>query len=102
MPHSATSCELRSTIVRKILALRGPNLWARETVLECKVEFPELTDHVTNWRSWLLSWLPAMEPQLSEISVTPQGESLAALLQSITLHDADIPAFHVSHHHPVR
>lgn len=86
LPNTAPSSELRSTIVRKILALRGPNLWARETVLECKVEFPELTDHVANWRSWLLSWLPTLEPQLSEISVTPQAESLAALLQSITLH----------------
>ena len=66
LPHTAPSCELRSTIVRKILALRGPNLWARETVLECKVEFPELTDYVVNWRSWLLSWLPALESQLSE------------------------------------
>ncbi|MFZ2280057.1 MAG: acetate--CoA ligase family protein, partial [Prosthecobacter sp.] len=86
MPNTAPSSELRSTIVRKILALRGPNLWARETVLECKVEFPEMTDHVANWRSWLLSWLPTLEPQLSETSVTPQAESLAALLQSITLH----------------
>ncbi|MBN8419401.1 MAG: cyanophycin synthetase [Verrucomicrobia bacterium] len=86
LPHTAPSCELRSTIVRKILALRGPNLWARETVLECKVEFPELTDYVVNWRSWLLSWLPALESQLSETSMTPQAEGLAALLQSITLH----------------
>lgn len=71
--------------MRKILALRGPNLWARETVLECRVEFPELTDYVPNWRSWLLSWLPALEPQLSSIDATPQPEALASLLLHITL-----------------
>jgi cyanophycin synthetase len=45
-----------------------------------------LTDHVTNWRSWLLSWLPALEPQLSETCVAPKADALATLLQSITLH----------------
>lgn len=86
MPHSATSSELRSTLVRKTLALRGPNLWARETVLECWVEFPALNEHATNWKSWLFSWLPALEPQISAASLTPDPETLATLLQHITLH----------------
>lgn len=86
LPLSDPSDELRSTVVYKILALRGPNLWARETVLECWVEFPGIPAPVGNWRSWLLSWLPGLETQFAEADTTPTPATLASLLQHITLH----------------
>ncbi|MCB1277914.1 cyanophycin synthetase [Prosthecobacter sp.] len=86
MPPPDPSGDLRSTVARKTLALRGPNLWARETVLECWVEFPEIANPVGNWRSWLLSWLPGLEAQFAEADTTPTPETLAGLIQHITLH----------------
>lgn len=86
LPNSVPSSELRHTIVRKILALRGPNLWARDTVLECWVAFPEVTSHAEHWRSWLLTWLPALEILRDDAYATPTSANLAALLQQITLH----------------
>jgi cyanophycin synthetase len=86
LPISAPSDELRSTVVHKILALRGPNLWARETVLECWVEFPEISTPAGNWRSWLLSWLPGLEAQFAEADNNAGPDTLATLLQHITLH----------------
>lgn len=71
--------------MRKINALRGPNVWARDTVLECRVEFPELTGVVANWKDWLVSWLPALESQI-KAAQQPSPETLATLLQHITLH----------------
>ncbi len=85
MSSSAPSGEIRSTIVRKIHALRGPNLWARDTVLECRVEFPELSHVVPNWKDWLVSWLPALESTVRE-SGEPETATLANLLKIITLH----------------
>jgi len=82
---TTTSNDLQSTRVRKILALRGPNVWARATVLECWVEFPTLDKTVPNWKEWLLCWLPALEPHFSAAG-PPDKETLAALLQQITLH----------------
>jgi len=81
----ASSSDFRSTLVRKIHALRGPNLWARETVLECRIEFPELTEVVPNWKDWLVSWLPALETAISE-AAQPDAATLANLLQHFTLH----------------
>lgn len=71
--------------MRKINALRGPNIWARDTVLECRVEFPEITTSVPNWTDWLVSWLPALEPVFKEVT-QPDADTLARLLQHITLH----------------
>lgn len=87
MSTHASSSDLRSTLVRKIHALRGPNLWARETVLECRIQFPELAaaDVVPNWKDWLVTWLPPLEIPISE-SVQPDAATLANLLQIITLH----------------
>lgn len=65
--------------------MRGPNIWTRETALECWVEFPPVTGHVAVWRSWLLSWLPGLEVQLAAADVTPNAPALAVLLQHITL-----------------
>src|SRR6478752_6088981 len=77
--------EFRFTRVRKILALRGPNVWARDTVLECWVEFPPVTELVPNWRGWLLSWMPTMEPLLREEVLEPDALTLAKVLKHITL-----------------
>ncbi|MBL9133882.1 MAG: acetate--CoA ligase family protein, partial [Verrucomicrobiaceae bacterium] len=71
--------------MRKINALRGPNVWARDTVLECRVEFPEITPFALNWTEWLVSWLPALEPVFKE-AAQPDPDTLARLLQHITLH----------------
>ena len=86
MPPTDPTDEPRSTVVRKILALRGPNLWARETVLEAWVEFPPIAGQVSNWHAWLLSWLPALEERLAGLEATPSADSLAVLLHDITLH----------------
>jgi len=40
---------------------------------------------VANWTEWLLSWLPALELQF-KAAITPDQETLATLLQQITLH----------------
>ena len=85
LSSSATSCEIRSTLVHKIHALRGPNLWARDTVLECRVEFPELNGVVPNWKDWLVSWLPALESSVREAG-EPDTRTLANLLQIFTLY----------------
>ncbi len=79
------SIDLRSTRIHRILALRGPNLWARTTVLECWVEFPPLEGYVANWNEWLLSWLPTIAPVLRKAGA-PDAPTLASLLQQITLH----------------
>ncbi len=85
MSSEISSGEPRSTIVRKVNALRGPNIWARGTVLECRVEFPEITSHVPNWTGWLVSWLPALDAIFKEAR-QPDPETLARLIQHITLH----------------
>ena len=71
--------------MRKILALRGPNLWARATVLECWVEFAPVDHFMPNWNEWLVSWLPGLESILREVT-HPDRFTLAGLLQQITLH----------------
>lgn len=71
--------------MRKINALRGPNIWARDTMLECRVEFPEIPAFVPNWTDWLVSWLPALELTFKE-AAKPDADTLAKLLVDITLH----------------
>lgn len=85
LSSESSSAEPRTTLVRKINALRGPNIWARDTVLECRVEFPEITAFVPNWTDWLVSWLPTLEGVLKE-AAQPDADTLARLLQHITLH----------------
>lgn len=77
--------DLRTTRVVKLLALRGPNIWSRETALEGWVEFPPAAPPPPNWRDWLRSWMPGLASDLSEI-VALDGSSLARLLTRITLH----------------
>lgn len=86
MSHTTPSGALRHILTHRILALRGPNLWARDTVLECWVEFPEVETHNRGWRSQLLAWLPALDAPINAASSTPDCDTLANLLQQITLH----------------
>lgn len=49
------------------------------------MEFPALENVVPNWSGWLLSWVPSLEPLLTEITeLTP--EAISMLLKQITLH----------------
>ena len=81
---SSSTTEIRSTSVRKILGLRGPNLWARATVLECWVEFSPVENPVANWKEWLVSWMPTLSSVLQETG-EPDRDTIATLLQHITL-----------------
>ena len=49
---------------RKVLALRGPNIWARFPVLEAWVDLQELKDSPSNilpgFNDRLMAWLPTM------------------------------------------
>lgn len=66
-----------------MLALRGPNIWSRDTALECWVEFPPIDPPVPNWRDWLKSWLPGIAELLPGVPATDPG-ALAQLLILIT------------------
>jgi len=77
--------ELQSTSEIRVLALRGPNIWSRATALECWVEFHPVANPAPGWRDWLLSWVPAIEPVLREITAA-DPHSLARLLNHVTLH----------------
>jgi cyanophycin synthetase len=85
LSSTVPSSDIRSTLICKIHALRGPNLWSRETALECQVEFPILGEVLPNWKDWLVSWLPTLKSTLSEPS-GPDLLTLANLLQVVTLH----------------
>ena len=51
-------------IIRKVLALRGPNIWSRHTVLEAWVDLGALKDtsseQMPGFNDRLMSWLPTM------------------------------------------
>ena len=51
-------------IIRKVLALRGPNIWSRHTVLEAWVDLGTLKDtsseQIPGFNDRLMSWLPSM------------------------------------------
>lgn len=51
-------------IIRKVLALRGPNIWSRHTVLEAWVDLGALKDtssaQIPGFNDRLMSWLPSM------------------------------------------
>jgi cyanophycin synthetase len=57
--------------IKKVLALRGPNMWARSPVLEAWVDLQELKDSPSNsipgFNDRLMGWLPSMiEHECSE------------------------------------
>lgn len=76
-----TSSELQSTRVCKIQALRGPNIWSRETAIECWIEFPILSTFRPEWREIIQAALPSLGP----LPTSPDPASLADLLGQITL-----------------
>ena len=51
-------------IIRKVLALRGPNIWSRHTVLEAWVDLGALKDtssaQIPGFNDRLMTWLPTM------------------------------------------
>jgi cyanophycin synthetase len=56
---------------RKVLALRGPNIWANSPVIEAWVDLKHLKDTASNsvpgFNDRLMSWLPSMiEHECSE------------------------------------
>ncbi len=71
--------------VRKILALRGPNIWSRATLLECWLAIPPLPAAAPNWKSALLECMPELDPLLSEaLHPETDGAATATLLQHLT------------------
>lgn len=78
--------ELKPMIIRKILSLRGPNIWSHDTILECWVEFLPFMNTAKNWQNALLSMVPSLEPLLNQAHVQPDKPILASLLLSLTLH----------------
>ena len=51
-------------IIRKVLALRGPNIWSRHTVLEAWIDLGALKDtssaEIPGFNDRLMTWLPTM------------------------------------------
>ena len=51
-------------IIRKVLALRGPNIWSRHTVLEAWVDLGPLKDtssaEIPGFNDRMMTWLPSM------------------------------------------
>lgn len=63
--------EMQSVVFRKILALRGPNIWANSPVLEAWVDLQDLKDSPSNtlpgFNDRLKAWLPSLiEHECSE------------------------------------
>src|ERR1700748_1026718 len=50
--------------IRRVLALRGPNIWARFPVLECTVDLGDLKNSASSempgFNDRLMAWLPTM------------------------------------------
>src|SRR4051812_36390463 len=81
---------------RKILALRGPNIWVNFTVLEAWVELQELADfrslEIPGFGQRLLSWLPNLGKHHALIGepgtfaeMLERGVNLAAVLEHVAL-----------------
>ena len=85
LSQSSPSTDLPSSRAHKILALRGPNIWARSTLLECWVEIPSAPHAVAGWQKALTDAVPEIEPQAREAAASMKGHSLAVLLQAMAL-----------------
>ncbi len=48
------------------------------------MEFRPVHEFVPNWKDWLHSWVPGLEPTLKQVT-TPDEETLALLIEQITL-----------------
>src|SRR5207244_1609912 len=81
---------------QKILALRGPNIWARFPVLEAWIELGDLKDSPSNempgFNDRVMSWLPTMIEHRCSIGERGgfferlrRGTYLAHILEHVTL-----------------
>lgn len=70
--------------IQKIRALRGANIWCRETALECWVEFPSCHHVQDLWQSYLSVNIPKMIPKWNLSEASPGA--LAAVLLAIAQH----------------
>ena len=85
MSQSISSSEFRTTDARRILALRGPNVWSRKTLLECWLAIPDLDSPDPGWQKALLSLLPPVAPALEGVPVQASGKGLGAVLAAVCL-----------------
>lgn len=68
------------------MALRGPNLWSRATLLESWVAIPPVPLPAAGWKQRWSTIIPDLEPLLAEADPAASGECLAVLLQHMALH----------------
>ena len=80
LSQPSTSSTPRSSKVRKILALRGPNIWSRSTLLECWIDVPPLETAATDWKQTLLQGLPELDSSLAELALPVGSKAMAELL----------------------
>ena len=85
MSQPTTSSDLRTSDARKILALRGPNVWSNQTLLECWMSIPPLKNAAPGWQKNLLGLLPQAGPALKDEAQTSTGKGLGALIAAIAL-----------------
>jgi cyanophycin synthetase len=82
--------------IRKLLALRGPNLWANFPVLEAWIDLGEYRDlptrEIAGFNDRLLTLLPKIGDMIAQRNAgslaeqLAQGSSLAYVLECVTLH----------------
>ena len=81
---------------RKILALRGPNIWANSPVIEAWVDLGELKDRASNeiqgFNERLMNWLPSLIEHRCSIGERGgfferlrRGTYMAHILEHVTL-----------------
>lgn len=61
--------------------MRGPNIWSRETAIECWVEIPALPSFKPDWQATVQAALPGLEG----LPAAPEAADLADLLGRVTL-----------------
>lgn len=69
----------------KTLALRGPNLWSRLTLIECWLELTPPTPPAAGWESRLTGWLPEVASHAPAGSLSDSTRPLAEWLVQIAL-----------------
>src|SRR3974390_700757 len=90
------NCESVKMEIRKVLVLRGPNLWANFPVLEAWVDLGELKDKPSNempgFNDRLMGWMPSMIEHRCSIGERggffrrlQNGTYLAHILEHVTL-----------------
>src|SRR5271154_4097352 len=93
---------------RKILALRGPNMWANFPVLEAWVDLQELkdspSDSLPGFNERLMAWLPTMIEHRCGLGYRGgfferlrTGTYLAHILEHVSLELQDLAGHHVGY-----